>query len=242
MGFNINLSYDRNNKIYISFFTDKNFRFREELLINRYKKIGFTDIFVHRSEELKDTELYNQYQHILDQPRGAGYCLWKPYIILEDLNKINDDDILVYLDAADDLDDNSMFYIKKFMEKRDYYISNWDGHRPQQKEHTKRDCFVLMDCNTEFYHNFPQVEAGFLIFKKTKDNIEFLKEYLEYCKNEQIITDSPNLYGDNFPEFKHHLYDQSVLTNMVLKKNIKLSFLLGNLVRYNVVKPLSEQQ
>ena len=224
-------------KINISFYTDENFRFRENLLLERYQNMKFDSVFIHRSEDLKKTDFYNQYKSILDQPRGAGYCLWKPYIILEDLNKIQNGDVLVYLDAADDLSENSLSRIRNAMIERDYYISNWNGMRPKQKERTKRDCFVLMDCDNEFYYNFPQVEAGFVIFKKTNGNLNFIKQWLDYCKNENIITEKPNEHGDNFPEFINHLYDQSVLTNLILKNNYKLSFVLHDLVRYNVVPP-----
>jgi len=150
---------------------------------------------------------------------------------------MDDGDVLVYLDAADDLVGDGLHHIKIAMDKREYYISNWRGARPKQREKTKKDCFVLMDCDSDFFYNFPQVEAGFVIFKKSQDNINFINQWLNYCKNENILTDKPNEYGDNRPEFKNHLYDQSVLTNLVLKNNIKLSYVLKDSVAYNVVPP-----
>jgi hypothetical protein len=224
-------------KFNISFFTDENFRFRENLLLERYQNMNFDNVFVHTSEEIRDTDFYKEFKHILDQPKGAGYCLWKPYIILEDLNKMDDGDVLVYLDASDNLVGDGLHHIKIAMDKRDYYISNWRGARNKQREKTKKDCFVLMDCDNEFFHNFPQVEAGFVIFKKNQDNVNFINQWLNYCKNENILTDKPNEHGNNLPEFKNHLYDQSVLTNLVLKNNIKLSYVLKDSVAYNVVPP-----
>ena len=73
--------------------------------------------------------------------------------------------------------------------------------------------------------------------KKNQDNINFINQWLNYCKNENILTDKPNEHGNNLPEFKNHLYDQSVLTNLVLKNNIKLSYFLKHSVNYNVVPP-----
>ena len=35
-------------------------------------------------------DFYEKNQHILDQKRGAGYWLWKPYFIYKTLKKIND--------------------------------------------------------------------------------------------------------------------------------------------------------
>ena len=67
--------------------------------------------------------------------------------------------------------------IKDYSEKNDYYFSNWENKRTIQKYHTKRDCFILMGCDEEKYHEFPQLEAGFFIVKKTQENIKLIKNY-----------------------------------------------------------------
>ena len=45
-------------------------------------------------------EFVKKFYHILQQSRGGGYWIWKPMIILDKLEKINDGDILIYIDSG----------------------------------------------------------------------------------------------------------------------------------------------
>lgn len=49
-----------------------------------------------------------------------------------------------------------------------------------------------------------------------------MSELLEWSQNENILTDTPNITGENYPTFKDHRHDQSVLSLMAHKYNIKL--------------------
>lgn len=42
---------------------------------------------------------YQQHRHILERPTGAGFWLWKPYIIAETLKHLGPDEIVFYLDS-----------------------------------------------------------------------------------------------------------------------------------------------
>ena len=42
----------------------------------------------------------NAHENIFSQKKGAGYWLWKPYIILETLEEIPENDILLYADSG----------------------------------------------------------------------------------------------------------------------------------------------
>ena len=41
---------------------------------------------------------------ITKNPRGYGYWLWKSYIIKKTIEKMSDDDILLYLDCGYEID------------------------------------------------------------------------------------------------------------------------------------------
>jgi hypothetical protein len=224
-------------KFAICFYTNDKFRFRENDLINYFGSIGFDYIFNYRSENVKTGEFYETNKNILDENTGDGYWLWKPKIILDSLEKLNYGDVLVYTDAGDDLKSDILDGIKDYSQYYDNYITNWSGYRWQQKRCTKRDCFILMDCDSTEYHEASQAEAGFLIFKKTEKNIEFINEYFSYCQNRQIISDDPNIHGENFGEWEFHRHDQSILTNLVVKFNFSFSSLLDNKINNNIFKP-----
>ena len=63
-------------------------------------KVGcFDKIFSFRKGDL-GVGFVNKHHHILEQPRGAGYWLWKPYLIDRTLKYLNEDDVLFYCDAG----------------------------------------------------------------------------------------------------------------------------------------------
>ena len=51
-------------KFNISFFTNENFRFRENLLLERYQNMNFDNVFVHTSEEIRDTDFYKELKKV----------------------------------------------------------------------------------------------------------------------------------------------------------------------------------
>ena len=47
-----------------------------------------------------DPDFANKNSWILSLPRGAGYWLWKPYLILKTLNTMSESDWLMYTDSG----------------------------------------------------------------------------------------------------------------------------------------------
>ena len=53
-----------------------------------------------------DPGFMHRNQHILNRSRGAGYWLWKPYVIFRELHLARDGDIIIYSDSAVDVTKN----------------------------------------------------------------------------------------------------------------------------------------
>ncbi len=224
-------------KFYSLFYTDSKFRPAEANQINALVAAGFNGVFPYRREWLITTDFYKENKEILDMPRGGGYWLWKPYIILDAMSKIEDNDVLMYVDAGDEIYGNIVNSIASYINNHEYIITNFSGQRGANKVATKRDCFVLMNCDEEKYHNIPQIEAGVLVFKKTEYMILFINEWLSYCKNKNIITDIPNEHGNNLEGFVDHRHDQSILTNLTVRHNFQYSDVLLSHINYNAYIP-----
>jgi hypothetical protein len=104
---------------------------------------------------------------------------------------------------------------------------------------TKKDCFVYMDCNNESYWNIPQLEAGVSYWLANAKSKEILEEWLHYCKDYRILTDSENTSGlENDQHFIDHRHDQSILTNIKTKYSISPSKLLKNYIECNMWESL----
>lgn len=150
--------------------------------------------------------------------RGAGYWIWKPYIIYNTLLKMKDDDILFYCDSGAYFIDDMRSYFNICQSDKKGIILFHGNHI--NKIYTKRDCFVYMDCDEDKYINGNQLTASFQLCRKTNFTINFYKEVLDFCQNINIITDINNICGlDNYNDFIDHRHDQSVLSLLCIKYN-----------------------
>lgn len=88
-----------------------------------------------------------QNKNVLDQQKGAGYWLWKPYVITRVLKSLNDGEFLMYVDADARFVASVDHFIRILETKQEDYLFFRQKHN--QSDWTKRDTFVLM--GTLFY-------------------------------------------------------------------------------------------
>src|SRR5262249_42668892 len=112
--------------------------------IDRAIKYGRSDI---------DQEFYRRNQSMLDEPRGAGYWLWKPYLVAKALKEeMANGDVLFYCDSGG-------FFVAPVAPVIDLCLSH--SEKPvllfalaptyMNRRYTKRDCFYYMDLDREPY-------------------------------------------------------------------------------------------
>ena len=61
---------------------------------------GFDHAHAWDASIYAETEFESRNQSLLKEKRGAGYWVWKPWIIRRALEKIRNDDVLLYSDAG----------------------------------------------------------------------------------------------------------------------------------------------
>ena len=146
----------------------------------------------------------------LEQQRGAGYWLWKPYIIYYQLLLLNDDDYLIYSDAGVEFVGNVREVINR-MDQDIFMFTNGHVHSEWCKGS------VL----NAILHEHPgpevkQVQASVIFFKVTQKVKDFVKEWLLWCQMPGFIDDSPS-ESANYPTFAEHRHDQAILTCLAIK-------------------------
>lgn len=200
---------------------------QQRLLSSSGLKFGGIDhIDEWTTGRLRKTEYYSRHRGLLSEKRGAGYWAWKPYLIWQRLNVVPDNDWVVYHDVGRG---RGRFFCQSIAPLLDWtdrclggampgvYIPQWGPNR----RWTKRDCFVGMGCDSALYWDHCQVQAGVSVWRNTCRSREFVAEWMEYCTRREVISDDPNIFGlPDFEEFKDHRHDQSVLTNLCLKRNL----------------------
>lgn len=209
------------NKIYLVNFATPKFYSSQEILNRSALQNGVDKVFSYREKDIIGTEFYSKNKKILEQRRGAGYWIWKPYIILDAMSKVKKDDIIIYCDAGIEIIDSIAPLVKIAIQQNGVML--FQTHRHYNRKWTKRDCFVLMDCDSPKYWDAEQVMGSFSLYLNNEWNKGFVEEWLHYCCNEKIVTDLPTQCGlDDLPEFKDHRHDQSILSLLAVKHNIEI--------------------
>lgn len=209
----------KGHKIKAISYGDENYSMSLKVNLISAKLFGQVDEIEAFSPNDLSEEFISENKEILGLKRGAGYWIWKPYIMLKALESIKENDYLIYTDAGM-IYVSSVFKLINQIEKDGQDIFLTSGFVPN-KEWCKRDTFVLMECDTEEAKNKVQISGGYILIKKNKKNIDFLNEWLKYNCVKEIITDMPNTCGlPNDGNFHEHRHDQAVLTNLAYKWNI----------------------
>lgn len=215
-------------RTYLTSFASADFNLSLNDLMRTAHDHGIDELRPWRVELLRKTPFYQAHRSTLDHPRGAGYWLWKPYIILETLEHAASGDIVVYSDAGVTVIRSLAPLFALCAEKGGILLfgGHYDGIGGQQNTcevWTKRDCFVLMECDTPRYYRAPMLDASFIVFMKNPQSTSLVNEWLNLCRDPRSLTDSPNQLGlRNRPGFMGHRHDQSILSLLAARHGLEI--------------------
>jgi hypothetical protein len=139
--------------------------------------------------------------------RGYGFWIWKPYIIYEQLLKMDDGDILVYGDTGNSVTGFPKEFLMAILDVDQSGLIA-DQHN-RLGAHCKKDVLRRMGVNPEEYRYRPVAEANRIVIKNTPIMRLAIKEWYEACCDYRNIDESES-EEPNFPEFVFHRWDQSV--------------------------------
>ena len=174
------------------------------------KKVGKADKVISYHPEDIDPAFREEHKDILSLERGDGYWLWKPYFIYKTLSTLNEGDILVYSDSGSYYT-NSVRHLIHTMNAEKLDIMPFTLTIPEYL-YTKRDAFILMECDEPEYVNSFQRLASFQVIRKTDYSISFVKDWLNFACDARIITDAASTLGENYPGFIDNRHDQSIFS------------------------------
>lgn len=195
-------------------------------LLESVKKYGKDfEIIVFNKNDM-DNEFVLNNKNILELDRGGGYWLWKPYIINETLKKINENDIVFYLDSKYYfMEDFTELYLN-YMENNDLLVWKNKPNNPiwHMKNWCKIDVILKYDMSKKIFdENAEECWGGALVIKKNENTIKYMKEWLDMCCIYEDITDAPSKV-ENSGLFCEHRHDQTLLSIILYKYNIPMQF------------------
>ncbi|KAF4758391.1 hypothetical protein FOZ63_019611, partial [Perkinsus olseni] len=162
-----------------------------------------------------DADWRDRNSAILSLPRGAGYWMWKPYVILDTLLDKSlpwFSSVVLYLDAGNHYIANPRTVVGRALLHTDVAApllkccleSDW----------AKRDAIrLLAPAEPPAIVDRPQNAAYFLIFRKTPVAVDFVRRWLRACEDYRVVTDHDNVEEyPNYPTFTRHVHDQTAFS------------------------------
>jgi len=179
-------------------------------------EVGGFDRVISYSYKDIDADFYQKNKRIFNQRRGDGCWLWKFYFIKKSLMLLNEGDFLFYCDSG-------ATFIAPINQLINACVKADQDVIPfelvlQEKYWTKRDAFILMDCDRPECTETKQILGSFSLWRKSLFSMQFIEACLEYGQDARIITDMDNQCG--FPDyegFAAHRHDQSIFSLMTKK-------------------------
>lgn len=193
----------------------------------------FQDIFVHTKRTLKllpnSEDICNCYDEPLDQNthvHNFGYFDFKPFLIDYTLKNIPEGSLLLYHDG-------------NFVKNEQYWQTDWESItsicETMLNENSsdvwfqmeREGCYVkssVKEYTLDYFFNENEkrvvknshlINAARVLVRNNDSGRQFISEYLELCKNKDLIAKSPNHNPD--PEFQWSCGDQDVLNCLVYR-------------------------
>lgn len=196
-------------------FADTKFRGKQKWSSFTAKVIGKVDNVIEYSPDDIEKSQWDLHSSLQKYSKGFGNYFWKPYLVNKALEKVKEGD---YLFSAD----SGSFFIKSILP----LVKHLEKNKKSilcfrllliEKQWTKRDAFILMDCDSPEYTDTPQITSTFILVRKCKESINFLKDWEKYSSDSRILSDDPSVLGDDYPEFIQNRHDQTILSLLCKK-------------------------
>lgn len=205
-------------KCFITFGNDA-FRNQKERLKREAESTGWFDLVVAESPETIQSFIGMHRDFFASKKRGFGYWIWKPYILLRQLNDLKEGDLLFYADAGASLLPHKFERFNEYVEvlgKKAIIVaseSNYKERMFQKKKVIKR--FSMNQMRLDEHEGFlesPQVEGGVFMCRKCDLSLSLVREWMDLVLEDGygLINDDDDLNQlEGFVEGRH---DQSILS------------------------------
>lgn len=165
-------------------------------------------------------EFYQRHARLFEWRRGHGYWIQKPAGILREVESLAPDDVLMYCDSQVGFiaDPAPLFKLAAGNGGVALFHQRREGHK--NSTWTRGDTFRLMGCDAPEYWNGDNLNSAFSLWMNTPKAVAFLKEWLAWNSNYQVVSDEPSV-TPNAPDFKAHRHDQSIISLLAIKHGVK---------------------
>ena len=200
--------------IHLITYGNDNFKNAKVRLCQEATNTGWFDTITSYGPDDLNNDFKEKFKDILNKSRGGGYWIWKSHIIKQKLNEINDNDILIYLDAGCSINPKGK---KRFYDYIEIINNSDEGIISFQLDHiekfwTTTEIFNYFNIGLDHeIANSGQIMATVRIMKKNKNLINMIDKEIK------ALYDNPLMFTDHFnnkqhPGFIDNRHEQSVFS------------------------------
>ncbi len=196
-------------------FADGAFKARARKFHEEATNFGlFDEVTVFSFETLSEALKSDHGGYMNATPRGFGYWIWKPQIILETLDTLGKDDILVYMDAGFTLNIGGQRRFRDYLELTRAHDNKLLSFQNIYTEHnwTKADLALRLNLTISSPEMMTsQLGGGLIMLQRTSSNESMIRQWIKIATedNYRFSDDSPS-QAANHPDFQEHRHDQSI--------------------------------
>lgn len=201
--------------VHLISFGNNKFKRSKIRLKNTCNDIGWFESVTMFGPEDLDEGFKLEFKDILDQRRGAGYWIWKAHLIKKYLTTLNDNDILIYIDAGFTINPKGKARFDEYLKMLEDSNESIISFQMYLKENiwTVKEIFNHFGLDPDGpIANSGQILGGLLIMKKTAHLIKMIDLILEtYRTDHMLVTD---FYNDHqqIESFRENRHDQSIFS------------------------------
>jgi hypothetical protein len=221
-------------------------------LFIRFPEFGISEFKFWKWNDIIDTKFYSDNKKILDHidPAMNGRC-YKPFVILDALNSIDDDDFVIYNDVSPewwtdrtdiDISTYNLDIIKSLCVNNNgiltpdvTWIYNGEIGDHTHENFTLEGCINMM--GLQEYKYSLQHASGMIVLQKSQRTVDFVEEWLHWnlideCSSLGSVDSEPVLPERCICEYWHdevkrygkigHRHDQSISGLLINKMGQKL--------------------
>lgn len=174
--------------------------------------------------------------------RGYGYWCWKPQVIAQILDEMNDGDSLLYLDAGCHVNKSGFDRLAEYFQilensktgvlafqaippSPDISPLYYDGRKLFNQpnfEWIKGDLFDYFGVRNEIIYTHSQaIGAGIICIKKTPSSVDLINEWLNIITRDFSLLDDTPSKSPNLDGFKQHRHDQAIFSLLCLRYRVQ---------------------
>lgn len=211
------LSHNRTHHIHLVAYATKKFRQSRLRIRRQAETFGFFDTISILGPADLSPAFAGYFRNILSLKRGAGYWIWKAWIIREALQRVDLGHFVMYTDSGNTIgigkgERLAMLAYVSSLETSEYGVLCYDSPYKESTFCSGRIIDAFGVRHSELMLQSNQIWAGFMLFRKQENVLNMIDKIIGLLFTDPwIVTDR---YGSNgsMAGFKENRHDQSIFS------------------------------